>query len=234
MKQKTRIFFGFICLLFLFCQPLKADISYKYDGFLWFKKTKKTEQKKDSVTTKTTNAYVKLTGKGSKSWKGMFNVFQNKNDYYFEIPAKLLNKDMLVVNKLQQVPSELNEAGVNRGINYQNQMVRFEIDKSENKILIRQQRPLPNYSEQDAIGRSVKNNYISPLIAAYKIEGYNADSTSYLIKVNEIYDGTETSVNNVFSNINLGTSPISKLSRILSVKAFENNVVAVFSTIYSI
>ena len=37
---------------------------------------------------------------------------------------------MLVVNKLQRVPSELNEAGVNRGTNYENQMVRFELDKA--------------------------------------------------------------------------------------------------------
>lgn len=47
-----------------------------------------------------------------------------------------------------------------------------------------------------------------------------------LIKVNDIYDGTETSINNVFTNINLGTSAIKNLSRILSIKSFDNNVVA--------
>ena len=47
-----------------------------------------------------------------------------------------------------------------------------------------------------------------------------------VIKVNDIYDGTETSINNVFTNINLGTSSIKNLSRILSIKSFENNVVA--------
>ena len=38
----------------------------------------------------------------------MFNVYQKKSDYYFEVPARLLGRDMLVVNKLQRVPSELN------------------------------------------------------------------------------------------------------------------------------
>lgn len=75
--------------------------------------------------------------------KGMFNVYQKKSDYYFEVPARLLGRDMLVVNKLQRVPSELNEAGVNRGTNYENQMVRFELDKAANKLLVRQSRPLP-------------------------------------------------------------------------------------------
>ena len=59
--------------------------------------------------------------------------------------------------------------------------------------------------QTDAIFRSVKDNFISPLIAAFKIEAVNADSTALVIKVNDIYDGTETSINNVFTNINLGT-----------------------------
>ena len=133
---------------------------------------------------------------------------------------------MLVVNKLQRVPSELNEAGVNRGTNYENQMVRFELDKATNKLLIRQSRPLPLAPAEDAISQSVRDNYISPLIAGFKIEAFNNDSTTMVIKVNDIYDGTETSINNVFTNINLGTSSIKNLSRILSIKSFENNVVA--------
>ena len=133
---------------------------------------------------------------------------------------------MLVVNKLQRVPSELNEAGVNRGTNYENQMVRFEQDKATNKLLIRQSRPLPLAPAGDAISQSVRDNYISPLIAGFKIEAFNNDSTTMVIKVNDIYDGTETSINNVFTNINLGTSSIKNLSRILSIRAFENNVVA--------
>ena len=80
--------------------------------------------------------------------------------------------------------------------------------------------------DEDAIRQSVLDNYISPLIAGFKIEAFNNDSTTMVIKVNEIYDGTETSINNVFTNINLGTSSIKNLSRILSIKAFENNVVA--------
>ena len=190
----------------------------------WFSKKKKKSNPQDSV--KVENEYEKLTGSDSVAHRGMFNVFRKKNDYYFEIPATLLGRDMLVVNKLQRVPSELNEAGVNRGTNYENQMIRLELDKPANKLLIRQSRPLPLFPSEDAISQSVKDNYISPLIAGFKIEAYNNDSTSMLIKVNDIYDGTETSINNVFTNINLGTSAIKNLSRILSIKSFDNNVVA--------
>ena len=189
----------------------------------WFGRKKKKESK-DSI--KSPNAYEKLTGTGAIARRGMFNVYQKQNDYYFEVPVKLLGRDMLVVNKLQRVPAELNEAGVNRGVNYENQMVRFELDKATNKLLIRQSRPLPLSPANDAITRSVRDNFISPLIAGFKVEAYNADSTAVVVKINDVYDGTETSINNVFTNINLGTSSIKNLSRILSIKAFENNVIA--------
>ncbi len=96
----------------------------------------------------------------------------------------------------------------------------MEWDKATGKLMFRQQRPLPLAPQTDAIFRSVKDNFISPLIAAFKIEAINQDSTALVIKVNDIYDGTETSINNVFTNINLGTSAIKNLSRILSIKSF--------------
>ncbi|ADV44979.1 zinc-dependent metalloprotease [Bacteroides helcogenes] len=189
----------------------------------WFRKKKKSEVR-DSVRSK--DSYEKLTGDGAIVCNGMFNVYRKKSDFYFEVPTQLLGRDMLVVNKLQRVPSELNEAGVNRGTNYENQMIRFELDKGTGKLLVRQSRPLPLTPDKDAIRQSVLDNYISPLIAGFKIEAFNKDSTAVVVKVNDIYDGTETSINNVFTNINLGTSAIKNLSRILSIKSFENNVVA--------
>lgn len=192
------------------------------ENLSWFKKKKKKPEEKEE---KSKNDYEKLV-EGSKTTKGMFAVHQKKNDYYFEVPTSLLGRDLLVVNKLQRVPAELNEAGVNRGVNYENQMVCMEWDKASGKLMFRQQRPLPLAPQKDAIFRSVKDNFISPLIAAFKIEAINADSTALVIKVNDIYDGTETSINNVFTNINLGTSAIKNLSRILSIKSFSNNVVA--------
>lgn len=227
MKLKT-ILFATAATGFLMCEPVVAMRLVHpafADNMGWFdSKRKKKSHLKDSV--KPQNEYEKIVGNGSIVRRGMFNVYQKKNDYYFEVPVRLLGRDMLVVNKLQRVPSELNEAGVNRGTNYENQMIRMELDKATGKLLIRQSRPLPLAPAEDAISRSVKDNYISPLIAGFKIEAYNSDSTSVIIKVNDIYDGTETSINNVFTNINLGTSAIKNLSRIVSIKSFENNVVA--------
>lgn len=204
-----------------------AAISYAEsttpNDFGWFKKKKKKEAN-DSIKSKST--YDKLVAGTNSRYNGMVNVYSKSNDFYFEVPTSLLGRDLLVINKLTRVPAELNEAGVNRGTNYENQMIRFELDKKANKLLVRQKRPLPNVPEKDAIARSVSDNYISPIVAGLKIEAYNNDSTAVVVKVSDIYDGTETSINNVFTNINLGTSAIKNLSRILSIKSFSNNVVA--------
>lgn len=197
---------------------------------LFFKSKKKKKNKKNDASQAssdtTTCTYGTLTGSGSEVSNGLFKVIHKDGDFYYEIPKTLLGRDMLVVNKLVRVPKELNDAGVNRGINYENQMIRFEIDEKAKKIFVRQSRPLPVVPEDASIARSVRDNYISPLIADFKIETFNADSSSVVIKVNDIYNGTQTSINNVFGNINLGTSVKKDLSRILSVKSFENNVYA--------
>lgn len=213
----------------LICIPVYAsagDASYYNTSteakvFPWKKNKKKETTEEVSKTD-----FEKIASESNLVSRGMFNVYAQDGKYYFEIPVSLLQRDMLVVNKLQRVPFELNDAGVNRGTNYETQMIRFEWNKEEKKIRVRQSRPLPESPENDAITRSVRDNFISPLIADFKLEACNADSTSVIIQINDIYDGSETSINNVFDNINLGTSAVKDLSRIMSIKAFPNNIVA--------
>lgn len=193
-------------------------------GFLFWKK-KKINVVADSAKSK--SEYDKISGGKSKISNGVFNVIAKNGEYYFEIPLSLMGRDMLVVNKFLKVPAELNEAGANRGLNFSNMMINFELDKERKQVLVRQSRPLPDVDNEDAIAKSVADNYISPIMANFKLEAFNNDSTAVVIKVNDIYDGTKTSFNNVFKELNLGTSPDSKLSRIKNIKAFDNNIYAV-------
>lgn len=213
----------------LICIPVYAsagnasyyNASTEAKVFPWKKNKKKETTEEVSKTD-----FEKIASESNLVSRGMFNVYAQDGKYYFEIPVSLLQRDMLVVNKLQRVPFELNDAGVNRGTNYETQMIRFEWNKEEKKIRVRQSRPLPESPENDAITRSVRDNFISPLIADFKLEACNTDSTAVIIQINDIYDGSETSINNVFDNINLGTSAVKDLSRIMSIKAFPNNIVA--------
>lgn len=195
-------------------------------SFLFFGKKKKKGQASATSAEPAKTDYETLTDSAVTS-QGMFNVIRKKKDYYFEIPLSLMDRDMLVVNKLVRVPEELNQAGVNRGINSSNIMIRFGFDQDEKKVFASQSRVVPDVDPDDAIARSVKDNYIFPFIAAFKTEAYNADSTAVVVKVTDLFDGKNDCFGNIFNDINLGTPVSSELSKIKSVKAFKDNVFAV-------
>lgn len=160
----------------------------------------------------------------AKISKGVFNVFQDKENFYFEIHDSLLNRDLLVVNRVLRVPYELNDAGINRGINYSNTLIRFELSSNGKNILIRNVRPMPHYPQNDQIAYSIRDNFISPLMGSLKIEGYNSDSTNYIIKASDLFGSSVSLFNDFYNAINVGGSLSKDLSRITRVKAFDSNV----------
>ena len=198
----------------------KSDNKKSKKGFLFFKKKSKDE------TPAPVSPYKTMTGRDSLAMSGVMNVIQKEDTVYLELPTRLLGKQFLVSNKLQQVPIELNESSVNKGINYANQVVRFEWDKKGKAVKIYQQRLTPEVPEGSRLARSVADNYIDPIIASLKIECVAPDSSSVIFKVSDFFNGKKSVLNDVFNDINIGTSPVKELSRIISVKAYERSVVA--------
>ncbi len=186
------------------------------------RKNKNKAEPKDSVT----SDYKRLTGRDSVALKGIANIIKKDDSFYLEFPTRLSGREFLVTNRLQKVPSELNEAGVNKGINYGNQVVTFEWQRESKNLYIRQRRPAPEVPATDALASSVADNYINPLIASLKIEAMAPDSSTVVVKIDELFNGKQTGLNDVFNNINLGTPANPDLSHILEIKAFENNITA--------
>lgn len=210
---------GFLFTLWLFCGEATTLYAHTPGKFLfWGRKKPKTEAP--------ISDYRKLTGRDTVEIKGVAGIVRKENDYYFELPTRLFGREFLVVNRLQQVPKELNESGVNKGINYETQSIRFEWDRPRKQVLIRQKRTTPEVAANAAMARSVRDNYLDPIIAALKIEAWANDSSTLILKANELFDGRKNCLNDVFNHINLGTSPSTELSRIIDIKAFENNITA--------
>ena len=207
-------------MMTLLCNGSEAWAGGKLLG-IRFKKKQKTEE-----VTPPPSRYKVLTGRDSVSMQGVMNVIQKGDTVYLELPTDLLGRVFLVSNKLQQVPSELNESAANKGVNYENQMVRFEWEKKAGLVRLRQQRVTPEVPEGSRIARSVADNYVDPLIASLKVEAVSNDSSTVIFKVNDLFNGRKNELNDVFNEINIGTSPVSDLSRIVDVKAYERSVVA--------
>lgn len=192
----------------------------------WFKKNKKEPIETVEPDPEKVQEFNRIIYNADSESHGMMGVYKKNTDYYFEIPVSLLGRDMLVVNKLTRVPSEMNEYGVNRGTSYQTLMVRFEADSILSTVGLRQQRPMPDVPATDAIAQSIADNYISPIIENFSVVGHSKDSTAVIIKVTDLFNGQNTVINDVFGNLNINSSAIKSLSKITNIEAFADNVVA--------
>jgi len=188
------------------------------------KKENAAETAKDTTAAKKGKKYSDLVKKGTVK-KGLFNIIQVKTDVYFEIQDSLFGREFLVVNKLSQVPFQVNDYGLNKGMNYENKVISFYKDTIAKKIWVKSYLPKVSSPKDDAITASVKDNFSESIIEVFDIETKNNDSTSIVIKANKIFDGKQKSFNDIFSNIGLGSSVKSDLSYIESLKAFPKNVV---------
>ena len=104
MRMYVKVMAAVIACILLSGEALSAFATTPAtENLSWFKKKKKKPEEKEE---KSKSDYEKLV-EDSKTTKGMFAVHQKKNDYYFEIPTSLLGRDLLVVNKLQRVPTDL-------------------------------------------------------------------------------------------------------------------------------
>lgn len=193
------------------------------DVYAWGFRKKKTV-KADSATAKQSR-YDELTKKATTR-EGMFRIHQVDNDWYFEIPDSLLGRDVLIVNKVSGVPYELNDAGLNKGMAYEDKMIRFRKDTVQKRVWVTTWNPRVSVPEGDAIARSVKDNYREAVIEQFPIETFNGDSSAVVVKVNKVFDGSEKSFNDLFNSISLSSASLKKdLSRISSMKSFPQNIV---------
>ena len=188
------------------------------------KKENNTEIAKDTTASKKGKKYNDLVKKGIVK-KGLFNIIQVKTDVYFEIQDSLFKREFLVVNKVSQVPFQINEYGLNKGMNYENKVISFYKDIIANKVWVKSYLPKVSSPKDDAITASVKDNFSESIIEVFDIESKNNDSTSVVIKVNKIFDGKQKSFNDLLSNVGLSSSVKSDLSYIESTKSFPNNII---------
>ena len=197
-------------------------------GFSQAKKTEKVEilkiTKKDSIDKKDALSTYSDLLKGAQTKKGLFTIHKVKEKIYFEIPNEVLSKDLLLVNKISSVPAQINNAGVNKGINYENKLIRLYKDTKNKKIWAKTFDPEISVNKKDNIAKSVRDNYSESIIEGFEIKAFGKDSTA-VIQVNDVFNGTSKSFNNLFDNIGMGGSVRTKDSFISEVKSFPQNII---------
>ncbi|MEM9338220.1 MAG: zinc-dependent metalloprotease [Bacteroidota bacterium] len=115
---------------------------------------------------------------------GLIVTHQIGDDFYFEIPTDLLEKEILIVSRISGHVRGLNFGGAGMKSRPQ-QVIRFQ--KLGSKILMRSVSYNNIADENEPIYTSVVNNNFEPVIRSFKIETSKRDSSAHVVKVNGFF-----------------------------------------------
>jgi len=141
-----------------------------------------TAEKKPETTIK---EYGKIVTKEAKSDEGLFTVHKVDKKYYFEIPNKLLDKDMLLVSRLSKLPSDLGGGYVNAGSETNEQLVVWQ--RFQDKVLLKVKSSNAVADASLPISISVKSNNYEPVLFAFDIVAFSTNSENTVIDVTKFY-----------------------------------------------
>lgn len=129
-------------------------------------------------------AYSSVITDKAKTDTGLFDVHWVDDKLYYEIPDSLLNREMLLVSRLAQVPTDF-YGFFSAGSKTAEQVITFE--RQNDKILIRKQSYNAVAADTLPVFKSVKANNFAPIIAAFPIEAISEDSTSMVIEMTDFF-----------------------------------------------
>ena len=145
----------------------------------------KNTRTKQGVTERTEEKYPfkeynEVINARAETQKGLFTVHQVGENYYFEIPKSILEKEILIISRIS--------AGIKgaRAGDISNQSM-IRLQKSGNCIWIR----LVNYDavadKNLNIHRSVLNNNFEPVVYCFSIVAIHNESNSFLVDIRDFF-----------------------------------------------
>lgn len=128
--------------------------------------------------------YDKVITKAAKTDEGLFTVHQIADDYYYEIPDSLFNREMLMVTRIAQTASGIGFGGGKTN----EQVLRWE--KRNNNVLLRVVSHNVFAADSLPVYEAVVNSNFEPVLFSFKVEAIRKDSTSTntVIKVTDLYN----------------------------------------------
>lgn len=129
--------------------------------------------------------YAQVITPKAKSSFGFLTVHKVDNNYFFEIPDSMLNRDILIVNRISKAPTSRQKSRVGYpGDILGSKVIRFE-NKDNERILVREYSYRERSENKDGMFQSVRNSNTQPIVANFGIETIKKDSLTrnYVINV---------------------------------------------------
>ncbi|CAA9195567.1 zinc-dependent metalloprotease [Flavobacterium collinsii] len=178
--------------------------------------------------------YSKVITKDAISDDGLFKVHKVDKKYYFEIPNKYLNKDMLLVSRLSKLPSNLGGGYVNAGSETNEQLIVWQ--RFQDKILIKSKSYNAVANDSLPISISVKSNNYEPTLFAFDIVAFSKDSANTVVDVTKFYSTDVKAISGISSEMR-ETYKVKGLddsrSFINTIKSFPMNIEVIQDMTYN-
>ncbi|WP_302973767.1 zinc-dependent metalloprotease [Phocaeicola coprocola] len=129
--------------------------------------------------------YAQVITPKAKSSFGFLTVHKVDNNYFFEIPDSMLNRDILIVNRISKAPTSRQKSRVGYpGDILGSKVIRFE-NKDNKRILVREYSYRERSENKDGMFQFVRNSNTQPIVANFGIETIKKDSLTrnYVINV---------------------------------------------------
>ncbi len=221
---------------FILLAALVLSASAESNAGLFAKKKKVTSTKvetpapKKEPEIKGPKSYSQVITNKAKTSTGFIQVHKLDNRYYFEIPDSVINRDLLVVNRISQSAADNRKGFVGyAGDIIGNYVIRFE--KSPNdKVFIRSISFSERSNDTTGMYVSVQKSNVQTIIAAFDVKAYKTDSLTKsrnsVIDVTDLVNGDNNLLffsETAKKNLTLGTF-YSDRSYVDTIKAFPINV----------
>ena len=173
---------------------------------------------KETKDQKKMKSYAEVITDKAISDEGLFTVHEVEGSYYYEIPVDLLQKDMLLVSRFSKIPAGLGGGYMNAGRKTNEQLIRWS--KFRNSIHLKTVSYANVADKELPIYASVQDNNHQPVLAVFKIETYGKDSSSVVVKVDDLFTSDVKAISGISSRI----KEMYKVSSLDKKRSFINKV----------
>ncbi|MEE2994336.1 MAG: zinc-dependent metalloprotease [Gemmatimonadota bacterium] len=182
------------------------------------------EDAKDEKKNGKFKPYGEVITEAAVTDSGLIVVHNVDDNYYFEFPFDLLEKELLVVSRITGHVKNLNFGGAGMKTRPQ-QVVRWQ--RLGSKVLLRSVSYNSVADFDQPVYQSVRNNNFEPVVMTFDITAFNTDSTALVFDVGTLFT-TDVEMIGALSKTQRKNFEIKSLdgkrSFITSVKSFPQNV----------
>lgn len=194
--------------------------------------TKKGTQPKDSVV-----AYDKLFKGKHESANGMFILRKMKQKVYFEIPLKMMGREMLIASTVKRTSDNGN--GI---VGAKPEPIHITFTKSGESVQLRRiSTDVVTDNQGSNIAKAIDKSNIGSIMKSMKIEAYNKDSSAVVIDMTSFFVGDNKDLTpfdiysqyTMFYGLKRAESFQQDKSYLGDIKAFSDNVVVTSTLSYN-